>query len=99
MSSHVKKLFSQTMLYGFGSFLNRSLAIILLPVYTAYFSINELGYYALLSSVWFILMVVYLYGSETSFLKFFIAEKDFEVRKKIYSQRSESHNAFFECFE
>lgn len=85
MSSHVRKMFSQTMLYGLGSFLNRSLAIILLPVYTAYFSVSELGYYALLSSVWFILIVIFLYGSETSFLKFFIGEKDLEVKKKIYS--------------
>lgn len=85
MSSHVRKMFSQTMLYGLGSFLNRSLAIILLPVYTSYFSTNDLGYYALLSSVWFILMVIFLYGSETSFLKFFIGEKDIEVKKKIYS--------------
>lgn len=85
MSSHIKKLFSQTMFYGLGAFLNRSLSIILLPVYTAYFSVNELGYYALLSSVWFLLIVLYMYGSETSFLKFFIDENSHEGKCKIYS--------------
>lgn len=82
--SAVKELFSHTLFYGVGLFLNRSLGIILLPLYTLYFSPGEMGLYALVYSLWLFINVIYLGGIETSFLKFFIDNKEENERKKIY---------------
>lgn len=83
--SHVKELFSQTMIYGLGIILNKSVGFILLPVYTKYFSPEQIGLFALIQSVSFFLGVLYMFGMETSFMKFFIDAKDIYSKSKIYS--------------
>jgi O-antigen/teichoic acid export membrane protein len=82
---HVKEMFSHTVIYGLGLALNKSVTIILLPLYTKYFSTEELGLYTLVLALSFFLGVVYTYGMETSFIKFFIDEKNITKRKEIYS--------------
>ena len=49
--SHVKKLFSQTIIYGFRIILNKSVNFILLPVYTRYFPPEEIGLFTLIQSI------------------------------------------------
>jgi len=82
--SHVKTLFSHTVYYGIGLFLNRSLSVLLLPLYTSYFSPQDLGVYSLIFSLWVFLNILYVYGTETSFLKFFIDAKDIRDKSSIY---------------
>jgi O-antigen/teichoic acid export membrane protein len=82
---HVRELFSHTVIYGFGLMLNRSVSIILLPLYTNYFTTEDLGLYTLILAVSFFLGVIYTYGMETAFIKFFIDEKEVSKRKEIYS--------------
>lgn len=84
-NSHIKKLFSHTVIYGLGIVLNRSVNFILLPVYTNYYSPREIGMLTLLQSLSFFLMVIYALGMETSFMKFFIEEKNEIKRSEIYS--------------
>ena len=84
-SGHVKTLFSHTVYYGIGLFLNRSLSVLLLPLYTDYFSSQELGVYSLIFSLWIFLNILYMFGTETSFLKFFIDAKDQTEKARIYS--------------
>ncbi|MFZ1320556.1 MAG: polysaccharide biosynthesis C-terminal domain-containing protein [Ignavibacteria bacterium] len=84
-NSHIKKLFSHTVIYGLGIVLNRSVNFILLPVYTNYYTPEEIGMLTLLQSLSFFLMVIYALGMETSFMKFFIEEKDVKKRSEIYS--------------
>jgi len=84
-NSHIKKLFSHTVIYGLGIVLNRSVNFILLPVYTNYYSPQEIGMLTLLQSLSFFLMVIYALGMETSFMKFFIEEKNEKNRSEIYS--------------
>ena len=84
-NSHIKKLFSHTVIYGLGIVLNKSVNFILLPVYTRYYTPQEIGMLTLLQSISFFLMVIYALGMETSFMKFFIEEKDVKKRSEIYS--------------
>ncbi len=82
---HVKELFSQTAIYGVGLLANKSISFILLPLYTFYFTPSELGAYNIVQSLWLFIILFYLYGQETSFIKFFIDGKDVDERKNIYS--------------
>ena len=82
---HVKELFSQTAIYGVGLLANKSISFILLPLYTFYFTPSELGAYNIVQSLWLFIILFYLYGQETSFIKFFIDGKDVNERKNIYS--------------
>ncbi len=83
--SHVKKLFSQTVIYGFGIILNKSVNFILLPIYTRYFPPEEIGLFTLIQSISLFLGIFYTFGVETSFMKFFIDAKDVKTKSYIYS--------------
>ncbi len=88
--SHVKRLFSQTVIYGLGIMLNKSVSFILLPVYTKYFPPEQIGLFTLVQSISFFLGVIYMFGVETSFMKFFIDSKT--------GQEKISHIFFITCF-
>lgn len=68
-SGRTKQLISQTMIYGLGIMLNRSVSFILIPVYTNYFSPAELGVFTLVQSLSIFLGFVYALGLETAFMK------------------------------
>ncbi len=81
----IKDLFSQTTIYGIGLLANKAISFILLPLYTFYFSPSELGAYNIVQSLWMFIILFYLYGQETSFIKFFIDGNGDEEKKRIYS--------------
>lgn len=83
--SHVKVLFSHTVIYGFGIILNKSVNFILLPVYTKYFSPEEIGMFTLIQSLSLFLGVIYTFGVETSFIKYFIEAGDERSKSSYYS--------------
>lgn len=84
-NSHLKKLFSQTVIYGLGIMLNKSVSFILLPLYTNYFEPEQIGLFALIQSLSFFLGVIYMFGVETSFMKFFIDSTKRTEKSIIYS--------------
>lgn len=83
--SHSKELFSHTFTYGIGLFVNRFLSFLLIPLYTYYFKPGELGVFNILQSFWLVIAIFYLFGIETSFIKYFTDEKIPELKSKIYS--------------
>lgn len=83
--AHVKNLFSQSVYYGIGLILNRSLGTLLLPLYTLYFTTADLGMYSIIYSIWLFVNVIYILGLETSFLKFFIASDNEKFKSETYS--------------
>jgi len=83
--TNVKELFSHTAIYGVGIMLNKFLSFLLIPVYTFYFSPSDLGLYNLIQSFWLFVILIYVYGMETSFIKFFIDAKDESRKAEIYS--------------
>jgi O-antigen/teichoic acid export membrane protein len=85
MQTHLRKIFSDSVIYGFGNIINRFLGFLLLPLHTYFFNPSEYGIYSLVYSFGFFAAVFYLFGMETSFQKYFIETKEQEHRKKIFS--------------
>lgn len=83
--SHVSELFRQTVIYGLGIMLNKSVGFILIPLYTKYFPPEQIGLFTLVQSLSLFLGVVYMFGMETSFMKFFIDVKEEKGKAEVYS--------------
>jgi len=84
-NKHIKDLFSQTTIYGVGLLANKTISFVLLPLYTYYFSPSELGAYNIVQSIWLFVILFYLYGQETSFIKLFIDSKNEDDKAEVYS--------------
>ena len=82
---HSKELFSQTMIYGVGLLANKFISFLLIPLYTYYFSPASMGLFNIVSSIWLVIAIVYVYGTETSFIKYFTDEKNDEKKSEVYS--------------
>lgn len=84
-TSHIRELFSHTIIYGIGIILNKSVNFFLLPVYTKYFTPAEIGMLTLIQSLTLFLGVIYTFGIETAFIKLFIDAKSVNEKKICYS--------------
>lgn len=65
--------------------LNKVLSFLLIPIYTYFFSPSDLGLYNLIQSLWLFIILIYVYGMETSFIRFFIDSKENAVKTEVYS--------------
>jgi O-antigen/teichoic acid export membrane protein len=68
--SNLKKLAGQTAIYGLSSILGRSINFLLIIVYTAYLSKEELGAFTGIYALIGFLNIVFTYGMETAFFRF-----------------------------
>src|SRR5919112_3306092 len=82
--SVVKKLASQTAVYGVSSIVGRVLTYLLVPVYTAYFAAAEYGVVTGLYAYVSFLNVVFTYGMETTFFRF--ANRPGTDRRELYNR-------------
>jgi len=85
MFTEIRRLFTHTTIYGLGDIIGRSISFFLIPLYTHYLSQAEYGLMSLAYVFIGFVNVLYTLGLNTAFLRFFIAEKDGEERKNIYS--------------
>lgn len=83
--SYIKELFSQTFIYGFGLLINRFISLLLIPLYTYYFLPDELGIFNIINSIWLVIGIFFVYGLDTSFIKYFATDKTKEERTLTYS--------------
>lgn len=82
MSNPLKKLASQTAVYGLSSILGRLLNYLLTPLYTYAFSPSEYGVVVELYTYVSFLVVILTYGMETAFFRF---DQQLEKDKRVYS--------------
>ena len=68
--STLRKLFSDTAIYGVSSIFGRTINFLLVPLYTGVFAPGEYGIVTELYAYVAFLMVIYLYGVETTFFRF-----------------------------
>jgi O-antigen/teichoic acid export membrane protein len=68
--SQLKKLASQTAIYGLSSILGRSINFLLIIIYTAYLSKGELGAFTTIYALIGFLNIIFTYGMETAFFRF-----------------------------
>jgi len=66
----LKKLGSQTAIYGLSSILGRLINWMLTPLYVHYFTLAEFGAFSDLYSLTFFPLVILTFGMETSFFHF-----------------------------
>jgi O-antigen/teichoic acid export membrane protein len=81
--SALKKLLSQTAVYGLSSIIGRSMNFLLVPFYT---SVMEPGKYGIVTEFYAyvaFLNIIYLYGMETAYFRF--ANKDLLREREIYN--------------
>ncbi|MCC7232516.1 MAG: polysaccharide biosynthesis protein [Bacteroidia bacterium] len=74
--SIIRKLVGQTAVYGLSSILGRLLNYLLVPLYTRVFHAGEYGVVTQLYAYASFLNVLYTYGLETAFFRFFQSEKE-----------------------
>ncbi|MBN1465780.1 oligosaccharide flippase family protein [candidate division KSB1 bacterium] len=88
----IKRLFQHSAVYGIGHILNRLITFLLIPLYSNTFAKDELGVYTLVFSYIVILTVVYSYGLDTAFFRFYILDDTPAGRDKVFST---AYNSIF----
>ncbi len=81
----IKRLAKHSAIYGIGHIINRSLGFILLPIYTNLFHGAAFGVVGVLTTWFMILSLVYVYGLDAGFLRFYIAADHDREKKRIFS--------------
>ena len=85
MLNSIKRLSKHTLIYGIGYILSRSIGFLLLPIHSNLLEPAQLGTAALLYSSLALINIVFGYGMDVAFLRFFILEESEEERKSIFS--------------
>jgi O-antigen/teichoic acid export membrane protein len=85
MIQSIKRLARHSLVYGIGHIVSRSLGFLLLPIHTNVLLPEEYRIPALLFSSLAILNVIFSYGMDVAFLRFFILEEDGEKKRNIFS--------------
>jgi len=83
--SSIKRLFKHSAVYGIGHIVSRSINFLLLPLYTNIFPRDDYGVVGLMFTYIAILTIVYTYGLDAAFFRFYILEDDPAQRRKIFS--------------
>ncbi len=81
----MKRLFRHSAIYGLGHIINRSIGFLLLPLYTNLFSGEAFGVAGVLMTWQALLTLIYVYGLDAGFLRYYIAAEDESRRRTIFS--------------
>ena len=85
MFSEIKRLFTHSIVYGAGHLATRIVGFALLPVYAHVLKTSNFGDYALLYMFLGFANVIYIYGFDSAFLRFYLLEKENKAQKDIFS--------------
>jgi len=85
MLHNIKRLTKHSAVYGVGHIISRSIGFLLLPLHTNVLPPDIYRNAALLFASLAILNIVFSYGMDVAFLRYFILEKDREKRTRIFS--------------
>jgi len=83
MLSKFKHLIKHSIVYGVSNVASKASGIILLPIYTKYFSVEEFGRLGLLTAIITIMIQIVVLGQGQSLIRFINEEKNDEKRKSI----------------
>lgn len=75
MLESLKRLTRHSAIYGLSDVLGRSLSFLLVPVYTHVLSTETYGYVALIYSFIGLMNVLFIYGMDSAFLRFYMLEE------------------------
>ncbi len=81
----IKRLFKHSAVYGIGHIVNRMIVFLLLPLHTNLFNEAEMGVAGVLFAYLAVFTIIYTYGLDTAFFRFYILEDSEEGKKRIMS--------------
>ncbi len=81
----LKNLFKHSAVYGIGHILTRSINFLLMPLFTNLFPRQEYGVVGIMFAYIAILTIVYTYGLDAAFFRFYILKEALSERKAIFS--------------
>jgi O-antigen/teichoic acid export membrane protein len=81
----IKRLIKHSAIYGLGHIINRSLGFLLLPLYTNVFSSEAFGVAGVMMTYLTIFTLVYVYGLDAGFLRYYIAAETLAEKKSVFS--------------
>ncbi|MFQ5772841.1 MAG: lipopolysaccharide biosynthesis protein, partial [bacterium] len=85
MLSSFKRLTKHSAVYGLGHIITRLVNFLLLPLYTNKLVPDEYGVFAVIYTYLAFMTIVYAYGIDAAFLRFFILSDDPKKRREIFS--------------
>jgi O-antigen/teichoic acid export membrane protein len=81
----IKRLFKHSAVYGVGHIVSRSINFLLLPLYTNILPRDVYGVAGLMFAYISFLMILYTYGVDAAFFRYYILEENVQKRKTIFS--------------
>jgi len=85
MFSDIKRLFSHVSVYGLSNIIERSLSFVLLPIHTNYILEGDYGIVAQVFGSIAFLAVLYQYGLDAAFFRFYLMKEPGFTRKNVFS--------------
>jgi len=85
MKAHLKKLTSESIVYGFGAALSRGMQMLLVPVFTRVFAPDAYGVVDLLGLVGALSSLLVVMGTDAALARFFYEAADAEARRTMVS--------------
>ncbi|MFQ5824189.1 MAG: lipopolysaccharide biosynthesis protein [bacterium] len=85
MLNSLKRLTKHSAIYGIGHILTRSIGFLLLPLHTNQLPTDQYGVAGVVFTFLALLVIVYTYGIDAAFLRYFILSNDPKKRRQIFS--------------
>ena len=85
MLSSLKRLTKHSAVYGLGNIVTRLVTFLLLPLHTNQLNTNDFGVLAIVYMFIALMTIVYTYGIDAAFLRYFILSDDSKQRKRVFS--------------
>jgi O-antigen/teichoic acid export membrane protein len=85
MLKSLKRLTKHSAVYGIGHILTRALGFLLVPLYTNYLDPDAFGVAAIVFSYLAVLTILYTYGIDAAFLRFYIPSEKAGEQRRLFS--------------
>jgi O-antigen/teichoic acid export membrane protein len=83
LAQQIKRLASQSLIYGLGGLISRVLSVLLLPLYTSYLHGRDYGRVETLTALTAVLVVLLRLGLSSAFFRFYFDSPDLEFRIRV----------------
>ncbi len=83
LAQQIKRLASQSLVYGLGGFISRILSVLLLPLYTSYLHGRDYGRVETLTALTAVLVAVLRLGISSAFFRYYFDYPEWEYRLRV----------------
>jgi O-antigen/teichoic acid export membrane protein len=83
LAQQIKRLASQSLIYGFGGLISRFLSVLLLPLYTSYLTGRDYGRVETLTALTAVLVVLLRLGISSAFFRFYFDSNEVAHRVRV----------------